>query len=293
MECLEYFKSRDISLTFTSNIKTSVHHNVLSYSLSNPHCSSKIIKELLQNKELKDHVIVHVNGTLDNVLTYYLNNNINIKLSVITVLLEAGCAVVFGNKFNNYKHNALLVYLHNTDKVDKHIIDEFMNLNYLGHVTANVLLYDLDRVYNIITWYVKYSKNPQSDIIEYLINKGVNLNFIDNRSNNISEIYMHHNDIDIKMLIYLNEKKVKMSEYCMVYYLEYHDPTLYQENIVDYLFKIIQVCYHDSWAVVNNGYIKRTLLAHLPNSEFAKSMKVDTYTYEVDKSYFKMLCAIS
>lgn len=293
---INYFESHCVSLTFICPNEHKINHNALSIGLNNTTVPTTIIKKLASNEVLCNHTLHDVDGFY-NILTYYVSKAQIIHLDILEILLAAGCNPIFGNRFDSYKNNALLIYLHRADMICINVIDLLMNKKYSGCVLPNTVIYTDGRVYNILTWYVKYVNDLRIEIIDHLVSKGVNLHFIDNRSNNIAEISVQRENINIELLSYFYKKNIEMTEYCLVYYLKSRIPENYQDCIINYLFEHCKLYYHDNWDYIdtninNNttcvvGDVKSILNTYKPDLEATKLMNVTS------KNYFKLYCITS
>jgi len=298
MKVINYFENRCVSLTFICQNKYKLNHNALSISLNNSTVPTAIIKKLASDEILRNHTLWDINGNY-NILTYYFNKAHMIHLDVLEILLSCGCKSIYGNRLDDYKNNALLIYLHRADIVCKNVIDRLMESKYIGCIPPNTVIYTKERVYNILTWYVKHIDNLNIEIIDHLVSKGVNLHFIDNRSNNIAEISAQTKNVSVELLMYFYKNNIKISEYCLIYYLKSRPPDDYKECIVNYLFGHCKLYYHESWIHVDldticidnmsyvTGSVKNILNTYLPNIEATKLINITT------KNYFQLYCSIS
>jgi len=279
--------------------KNKVMHNALSSYLNNKNIQVEIVKKLVEHKELGNHIIT-INKEIYNMVTYYIVNLIKNKTridpDILSILLDNKCcSFIVSSKLDNYKHNALLLYLKKSElsvetleNLHK-IIDVLMNNE---HINPETVLYKNDRVYNILTWYLTNIRNPRIEVIDQLLIKNVNINFIDNRSNNVSELYLLYGKrIKLKILKYLYEKKVKFNEYCLSYYFQnIKNPEDYQEKIVSYLLEICELCDHNCWINVDDGGLYNTLSLFFPHLEQVQIIGNNDMS---NKSYFRLYCHLS
>jgi len=300
IEIIDYLMKSDIKLFHTIIFKNKMIDIILIKYFNNRDIEPEIIKKLIEHKELQNHTIVIHNENY-NIMTHYIissiKNKIQINTNILVLLLMCGYSpFITSNKFNNYRHNALLLYLKKLEfSVETcenafEIINILMNKEYSNFISPETVLYKKGRVYNILTWYLTNVKEPNIKIIDHLLTKGVNIHFIDNRSNNISELYLLFNkQSQLEILKYLYEKKVKFNEYCLCYYFQTINPKDYQEQIVEYLLKICQLCDHNSWININDGEIYKTLSLYFSHLEQVKTI----CNNDVSKNYFKLYCCVS
>lgn len=283
LQVLTYLMAHGVDLFFTSTFESKSYHNALSAHLVNKEVSLDIIKKLTTYNVLRDHIIIDINSDTYNIVTWYIKSTNNIDNQILMTLLETGCKTQLDQKLMNYKHNALLFYLKNTKEPDINVINILMNKIYEYHVRENTLIYTKERVFNILTWYI-YNKVPSLQILEHLCFNNVNIHFIDNRCNNICELYLQQKDISLNILKYLYSKNVKFTEYCMTYYLQNNKEK--EREIISYLLDVCELVDHTNWELVEGGRTRDNLVSLYPDlNKISKLMP--------KKSYFQLFCVIS
>lgn len=303
VEIIDYLIESGSDLFYTTTFKNKMIHNALTCHLNNKNIKAQIIKKLVAYEELRNHIII-IHNEIYNIVTYYIistiKNKTQINSEILTILLNYDyiSPFIMTKKLDNYRHNALLLYLKKVELSIEtcenafEIINILMSNEHNNFINPGTVLYKNDRVHNILTWYLTNVKEPNIKIMDHLLTKGVNIHFIDNRSNNISELYLLRGckKINLEILRYLYEKKVKFNEYCLSYYFQNSNPEGYEEQIVEYLLKICELQDHSCWINVDDGGLYNTLSLYFPHLE---QVQIIGNSDIQSKSYFRLYCYLS